>query len=1051
MDDESRVQQLLDELFESELTPEEVCSSCPELLPEVRERWHQMSRVRDELDALFPTPRDLDGITQTLRTNGTTLPEIPGYEVQEFLGRGGMGVVFRARHLRLNRIVALKMAIAGAYAGTAERHRFQKEAEAVAALRHPNVVQIYDVGDYDGRTYFTMEFVDGGNLAEKLRGGPLPAREAASLVTTLARAIQVAHEGGIVHRDLKPANVLLTANNTPKISDFGLARRLENETGLTRTGVALGTPSYMAPEQATAQPDTAGPAVDVYALGAILYELLTARPPFRAATAAETLQQVVSQDPAPPSRLNAKVPRDLETICLKCLDKRPERRYRSATELADDLDCFNSGRPIQARRVGLAARSLRWCRRKPAAAALAVTALALVGVSLGGGIWFLQQRAERRAEATLHDAQLENEVMATITQAESLRQGYYFREARELLKQAQENMPLGHQDLHQRVNQARIDLDVVELLDKARTRAELPVEGKISSAAAEPLFFSALAKAGLGREGDDVDSLAKAVQKSEVRGEIIAGFDNWASVTPNLKRRTWLLAAARKADPNPARDRLRQPALWHDGAALTQLAKELSGVDLSPQLASALGRVTGENGGDAVALLTAAQARFPHDFWLNVALGDALYRAHRFDESLGYQRAALSLRPDVSIAYIGVGGALRSLGRLDEAISYDRQAVALEPTFAAAHSNLGGALHDKGKVDEAIDQLRQALAIDPTLAVAHVELGAALIDKGRLDESLDAFRQAARLDPSSVQAQIGLGFISKFKGRLNEAIDYFRRAVELGPTNIGASIDLAGALQAKGRLEDAIDEYQRALQLDPKLAMTHHGLGTALFQRRQFDEAIDQFQQAVALDPHLATARASLGTVLHTKGRIDEAIKQLQQALDMNPSDVAAHIDLAFALTDKGRLEEAVDQFREALRLDPKSGIGDRAFTGGMYAAARANVQIAAGKGATDKQLDDTERSKKRLQSLEWLRADLEVIKKLVKDRRTKARSITFWQTDPAFVAVRDSTELAKLPEPERKEWLRFWADVTALLSTDPVDRSQTPAATGPAHAADYR
>src|SRR5262249_29559112 len=200
-----------------------------------------------------------------------------------------------------------------------ERARFQREAEAVAGLRHENIVRVYDVGDHEGRPYFTMEYVEGGSLAQKIRGGPQPARQAAALAATLAGAAQAAHACGVVHRDLKPANVLLTADGTPKVSDFGLARRLESGAGVTQSGVPIGTPSYMAPEQARGQGHGIGPAVDVYALGAILYELLTGRPPFRGTTAAETVRQVIDQDPVPPSRLNDQVPRDLETICLKCL------------------------------------------------------------------------------------------------------------------------------------------------------------------------------------------------------------------------------------------------------------------------------------------------------------------------------------------------------------------------------------------------------------------------------------------------------------------------------------------------------------------------------------------------------------------------------------------------------------------------------------------------------------------------------------------------------------------------------------------------------------
>src|SRR3954452_3364712 len=308
MPDDPRVEQLLDELLDRQATPEEVCGTCVELLPVVRERWRQICQARAELDALLPA-----GTYGSLRDwpqEDGPLPAVPGYEVESVLGRGGMGAVFRARHLRLNRPVALKMALAGAYAGAAERERFQREAEAVAALAHPNVVQIHDVGDAAGRPYFAMEHCEGGSLAKKLSGTPLPAREAAALVSTVAGAVEAAHKAGIVHRDLKPANVLLGADGAPKVSDFGLARRLDGGPGLTWTGAALGTPSYAAPEQARGEKGL-GPACDTYGLGAVLYECLTGRPPFRAETAAETVNQLLTQDPVPTSRLHRSLASDL--------------------------------------------------------------------------------------------------------------------------------------------------------------------------------------------------------------------------------------------------------------------------------------------------------------------------------------------------------------------------------------------------------------------------------------------------------------------------------------------------------------------------------------------------------------------------------------------------------------------------------------------------------------------------------------------------------------------------------------------------------------------
>src|SRR5262245_29011647 len=367
---DQRVFGLLEEMLESGRTPEEVCSDYPELLSEVQERGRRFGRIDADIGALVPRS-DPDGCAnRATAVRVAALPQIPGYEIETVLGHGGMGVVYKARHVRLNRTVALKMLLAGPYAGQQERARFQREAEAVAQLQHAHIVQVYDVAEHEGRSYFTMEFVVGGCLAHKLAGRPQPARQAAAMMAMLADAVQVAHQAGIVHRDLKPANILLTTDGTPKITDFGIARRLDSGAGPTQSGELLGTPSYMAPEQAAGKTRAIGPAADVYALGAILYELLTGRPPFRAETAAETTFQVISHEPASPLRLNATVPRDLDTICLKCLHKDPERRYATAQALADDLRRFQRGEPIAAHPVGLIERTGKFIRRHPTQATL---------------------------------------------------------------------------------------------------------------------------------------------------------------------------------------------------------------------------------------------------------------------------------------------------------------------------------------------------------------------------------------------------------------------------------------------------------------------------------------------------------------------------------------------------------------------------------------------------------------------------------------------------------------------------------------------------------
>jgi hypothetical protein len=303
---------------------------------------------------------------------------IGSYDILGELGRGGMGVVYKAVQRGLNRVVALKMIVAGGHAGPEELARFRAEAEAIARLRHPNIVQVYEVGEHQGVPFFSLEFCPAGSLDKKLDGTPLSPSAAAALVEPLARAMRAAHQKGVVHRDLKPANVLLADDGTPKVTDFGLAKRL-GDTQRTATGAVLGTPSYMAPEQARGKRKQVGPAADIFALGAILYELLTGRPPFRADTPLDTLLQVTSEEVTPPRRRQPTIPRDLEVICLKCLHKQPHRRYASAGDLADDLGRFLRGEPIRARGVPAWDRAGRWAKRRSGVIALAAVMLLALG------------------------------------------------------------------------------------------------------------------------------------------------------------------------------------------------------------------------------------------------------------------------------------------------------------------------------------------------------------------------------------------------------------------------------------------------------------------------------------------------------------------------------------------------------------------------------------------------------------------------------------------------------------------------------------------------
>jgi eukaryotic-like serine/threonine-protein kinase len=315
-------------------------------------------------------------------------PNVAGYEILGVLGEGGMGIVFKAKQARLGRFVALKMIRAGAGARPQDLARFEAEAQAVAAIEHPNIVRIFEIGEHGGMPFCSLEYLSGGSLAKVIGGKPQPPAEAARIVATLAGAMDVTHKRGIIHRDLKPANVLIAHDGTLKVTDFGLVKRLEDDSSRTRTGAILGTPSYMSPEQANGQTHQIGPPADQYALGAILYELLTGRPPFQGTSVLDTLEQVRRKEPVPPSQLQTKIPRDLETICLKALEKDPARRYADVAAMAEDLRRFTAKEPIVARPVSRAERLWRSCVRNPLVAALSAAAVVLLLAGAVGGTSF---------------------------------------------------------------------------------------------------------------------------------------------------------------------------------------------------------------------------------------------------------------------------------------------------------------------------------------------------------------------------------------------------------------------------------------------------------------------------------------------------------------------------------------------------------------------------------------------------------------------------------------------------------------------------------------
>ena len=920
MPDDPRVQELLDELADRQATPEEVCGTCPELLPVVRQRWRQMRRVRAELAALFPPEAGPGWSVPTSLPTDAPLPEVPGYAVEAVLGHGGMGVVFRARHLRLDRVVALKMALAGAYAGPLERERFQREAEAVARLRHPNVVQVYDVGDAGGRPYFTMEFVEGGSLAQKLAGAPQPAHQATQLLATLTGAVQAAHQAGIVHRDLKPGNVLLTADGNPKISDFGLARKLGGEPGLTRTGLALGTPSYMAPEQARGKTDAVCPAIDVYALGAILYELLTGRPPFRAETEAETIQQVLAQEPVPPSRLNARVPRDLETICLKCLRKERWLRYGSAAALADDLGRFLRGEAIAARPERHLERLARRVRRHPLLSAAVATAALLALALVGGGAWTLSERRAAAWTAAAEREVTERDAEHDLREAVRGLRKSSLPEARAALERARGRLgDQGSEELRRLMEQVTRDLDCATRLE------EIPLEfihglprGTYRIEDRDVKYEEVFRKAGLGQVHDDPELVAGRIRESDIRTALVAALDLWSALPPLPPRRTWVLRVAVLADSDPSgwRTRARAPNLRVDQASLVELIRTAPVADQSASLLLALARQLNVNNEKLVPFLKRSQQAHPDDLLLNVALGDLLMQPGRKPgEAVRYFQAVTAIRPDLDLGYFKLGVALSAANRDEEAIEQFGKAVKVDPSSVLSHLSLAVLLTRQGQNDEGVRQLQEGVRTNPEAVGLRLFLGLQLNAGGRPAEALPHFRQAVALDPKNTSAQSGLRATLVRLGRADEALAAWEEAIEANPLRHADCYGYAEFCLYLGREA----EYRRARQS----LLSRFGAATDASVVKRTAQAClllpaagDELRQALALADRAAAAepsdypRTPLDSLLD-RGLAEYRQRHFARAITLMRGESARvpgpgpRLVLAMALHQKGQLAEA--------------------------------------------------------------------------------------------------------------------------------------------------
>jgi eukaryotic-like serine/threonine-protein kinase len=846
-------------------------------------------------DDISPSPR--------VRQTGLVIdaPSVPGYEIMGTLGHGGMGIVYKARHRGLNRLVALKMIRGGIAARPEAFTRFSTEAKAIAKLRHPHILQIFDIGEANGLPYLGLELLEGGSLSDRLAGTPQPGRWAAELLATLARAVDVAHQAGIIHRDLKPTNVLYTADGVPKIADFGLAKWIDSDEHQTASGQIMGSPSYMAPEQAGGHSKQVGATADVYALGACLYEMLTGRPPFKGESQMETVRQVIEQEPIRPRQLEPRVPLDLETICLKCLEKGPAKRFATAAELADDLRRFVDGEPIRARSTPAWERAWKWGKRRPTTVALlAVCALAVVGLVLGIALYNVS------LQGRLDDALAKERLARQSEQDARQRLSLLRAEGQKLFDSAR--VAVAARDWAS----ARSDLAKLILSGDARVE-ELRDP---ASALLEQVYKELAVEADRRASEARFQQFVKKRDEAQFLGTLYTGMD----LVANLEA---VRAAVQQAFDVYNVKAEKEPRLILD-LHLSDLQRAEVRADCS-QLLLILAEAQAQSASDSKGpqkeeRLQSALDSLENARWLGAPARAFHLRRSRYLTMLGNQSdAALEeIRaqgaPLVAVLdhFLTADELYRRERFADAVKELDQVLVAKPGHFWALYLNAICLLR-QGRPAEARALLSGCLAQRPDFVWLYLLRGFAQQELQAWRAADSDFHMAEQLpldDNARYMLFTSRGVLRIRQDRSEDAIADLKRAIELKPKAYQAYVNLAQAYRRLNKYDLALTQLNRAAQLEPGLAQVHRLRARLYLERNQPTLALGDFDQAIKLEkadsPNLVEDFVERGRLLFSSGKTPEALAAYAKALRIAPANIEALRPHALALLEQERYDEVL-------------------------------------------------------------------------------------------------------------------------------------------------